>query len=496
MNTKSLKINGIISLLNKCISIVCSLILPRLFITAYGSEVNGLMSSITQYLTLISLLDMGMGTVVQAAMYKPLLDQDYGKLSTIYYKSQQFFNKIGLFLIVYVGALCLFLPQVLSSHFSQQQIRSLIAILSLSHLLQFFVGITSQIILGSDQKAYIKEILQGLTNIANLLLSMFLIKQGQTVFLVKFVSALVFIIPPISISYYVHKHYHISKQGIDKNFKIKQQWYGIGQHIAYTVQESTDIVILSMFSSLNSVSVYAIYNTVFQGIKTFLNAATSGLRPFLGRALHLDDHQLLFRQFRKLEWLLHTGSTIVLATTFQLVTPFILLYTDKVTDANYNQPLFGYIMTISLLLYAIRLPYRTLVFASGEFKKTQFGTYTEAILNLAISLMLVVPLNIVGVAIGTAVSQTFSLAYYIWYTYRFIIIGQPISISKQLLMDAAIFTLSNLLLLPFTGSIGSIVGWIVFGSISILVTTIISLIINYAFSRKELFDFLKRKLPA
>lgn len=219
MNTKSLKINGIISLLNKCISIVCSLILPRLFITAYGSEVNGLMSSITQYLTLISLLDMGMGTVIQAAMYKPLLDQDYGKLSTIYYKSQQFFNKIGLFLIVYVGALCLFLPQVLSSHFSQQQIMSLIAILSLSHLLQFFVGITSQIILGSDQKAYIKEILQGLTNIANLLLSMFLIKQGQTVFLVKFVSALVFIIPPISISYYVHKHYHISKQGIDKTLK-------------------------------------------------------------------------------------------------------------------------------------------------------------------------------------------------------------------------------------------------------------------------------------
>ncbi|HFU4204051.1 TPA: polysaccharide biosynthesis C-terminal domain-containing protein [Streptococcus suis] len=493
MNTKSLKLNGIISLLNRFISIICSLILPRLFITAYGSEVNGLMSSISQYLTLISLLDMGMGAVIQANVYQPLVEKDYLSLSTIYYKSQNFFNKIGLALILYIIGLCFFLPRILSGPFSQTQIISFVAILSLSHLLQFFVGITSQIILGSDQKNYIKEILQGLTNIANLCLSYFLIKQGSSILIVRLVSALVFILPPIYISFYVHKHYHISKNNIDKNYRIKQQWYGIGQHIAYTIQESTDIVILSTFASLTDVSIYAIYNTVFQGMKTLLNAATSGLRPFLGRALYATNPVLLTQQFRKLEWLLHTVSTLLLTLTFQLITPFVLLYTASVTDTDYNQPIFGYVMTFSLFLYAIRLPYRTLVFAEGEFKKTQLGSYLEAFINLFLSLLLVHPFGITGVAIGTTFSQLFSLFYYIWYCYKHILISSAKLVYKQLAINLSVFLFSNVFFFAFLNTISNIRVWIVHAIISMTFTLFTSLIMSYIFTKMELLEFIRTR---
>ncbi|HFU4123883.1 TPA: lipopolysaccharide biosynthesis protein [Streptococcus suis] len=493
MNTKSLKLNGFISLLNKVISIVCSLILPRLFITAYGSEVNGLMSSISQYLTLISLLDLGMGAVIQASMYKPLLYKDTALLSTIYYKSQVFFNRIGFALLIYIACLCLFLPANLSGKFTQSQIVGLILVLSLSHLLQFFLGITSQIILGSDQKAYIKEILQGTANILNLLLTIVLIQSGQTILIVKLASALVFILPPIFISYYVRRHYGISKNLRDRNYQIQQQWYGIGQHIAYTIQESTDIVILSMFASLTQVSVYSVYNTVFQGIKTFLNAATSGLRPFLGRALHMDDQKLLQRQFHKIEWLLHTASTIFISSTFQLVTPFVILYTQKITDANYDQPVFGYLMTLAILFYALRLPYRTLVFSKGDFKNTQFGTYFEAILNLGLSLTLVFEWQIVGVATGTAIALLFSLIYYIWYCYRFILISSFKTIRTQLLVDGGVFLLSNCLLLPFTNVVQHFSHWIIFGTCSILITFAISFGLNWIVFPQQVKSYLSPK---
>lgn len=491
MNTKSLKLNGLISLLNKCISIICSLILPRLFITAYGSEINGLMSSISQYLNLISLLDLGMATVIQASLYKPILDGDFNQLSTIYYKSKVFFNRIGLALLVYIGCLCLILPQTLTGDVSSIQIIGLTLILSLSHLLQFFVGITSQIILGSDQRAYIKELLHGTANIINLALSILLISSGHSIYLVKFVSSLVFILPPVCISFYVHKHYKISKKNIDKGYKIQQQWYGIGQHIAYTIQESTDVVILSLFASLSQVSVYAVYNTVFQGIKTFLNAATSGLRPFLGRALHMEDKMLLQRQFHKMEWLLHTSSTIFISSTFQLVTPFVVLYTQNITDANYNQPVFGYLMTLAILFYALRLPYRTLVFSKGDFKNTQFGTYFEAVLNLGLSLALVFEWQIVGVAIGTAVALLFSLIYYMWYSYNYILKTDLRLLNKQLLVDAGVFLLSNLLFLPQVNKIQSFISWIFFGFISIFLTTFISYILNRIVLNKSLLHFKK-----
>ena len=44
--------------------IACGFILPKLFLTYYGSEVNGLVSSITQFLGFIALCECGVGAVV------------------------------------------------------------------------------------------------------------------------------------------------------------------------------------------------------------------------------------------------------------------------------------------------------------------------------------------------------------------------------------------------------------------------------------------------
>ena len=72
-----LRLNNVSTLLYQIISVVIGLFLPRLFLTAYGSDVNGLVSSITQMLSVITLLDFGVGAVVQSSLYKPLAQKDY-----------------------------------------------------------------------------------------------------------------------------------------------------------------------------------------------------------------------------------------------------------------------------------------------------------------------------------------------------------------------------------------------------------------------------------
>ena len=53
---KELK-NIISSLLLQLVTVICGLILTRAIIGKYGSNVNGLISSITQFLTYITLLE-------------------------------------------------------------------------------------------------------------------------------------------------------------------------------------------------------------------------------------------------------------------------------------------------------------------------------------------------------------------------------------------------------------------------------------------------------
>jgi hypothetical protein len=46
--------NTITSLVNQIVSVMCGFILPRMILGTYGSNVNGLVNSITQFLGVIT----------------------------------------------------------------------------------------------------------------------------------------------------------------------------------------------------------------------------------------------------------------------------------------------------------------------------------------------------------------------------------------------------------------------------------------------------------
>ena len=54
-------------------------IIPRYIITVFGSGVNGLVSSITQFLGYIALIEAGIGGVTRASLYSPLAKNDTAK---------------------------------------------------------------------------------------------------------------------------------------------------------------------------------------------------------------------------------------------------------------------------------------------------------------------------------------------------------------------------------------------------------------------------------
>lgn len=57
MRSKKAILNIITSLLLQVVVLICGFIVPKLIITNFGSDVNGLISSITQFLAYISLLE-------------------------------------------------------------------------------------------------------------------------------------------------------------------------------------------------------------------------------------------------------------------------------------------------------------------------------------------------------------------------------------------------------------------------------------------------------
>ena len=102
MRSKKAIVNIISSLVLQVVTLICGLIVPKLIIQTFGSNVNGLVSSITQFLAYITLLEAGFGPVVKSALYKPIAQKNKKQIENILKASEKFFRVIALIFVGYL----------------------------------------------------------------------------------------------------------------------------------------------------------------------------------------------------------------------------------------------------------------------------------------------------------------------------------------------------------------------------------------------------------
>lgn len=488
---KALK-NTIALMIKQLTTIVCGFIVSRIIIVNYGSDTNGVISSITQFLAYISLLEVGIGPVIKAALYKPIARKNKKEIEGILRSSEKFFRKISLIFIIYMIVLCIVLPNIIHSDFTNMYIVSLVIILSIATFMEYFFGITYTLYLQAEQRTYISSYIQVFTTVLNAIAVIILASTNVNIQLLKLVSAIVLIFRPILQNIYVHKKFNINLKDGDKEYRIPQKWYGMAQHIASIVHNNVGTVVITLFCHISEVSVYSVYIYIISGIKNFIQSFSSGVEASFGNMIANNEKDNLNIKFRAYEFLYFTIVTIVFTCTIILILPFISIYTRGVNDANYYRPIFAYIIVFGEYIYTLRLPYSMLSFVSGKFKENQKWDWLEAIISLIISLSLVWKLGIVGVAIGILVSMIFRSTLYIIYASRKILFRKIyIGISKFIIGIVQIIVISLLLRNITSLQMQSYFTWILYGIIVALVSVIIIILSNSIINIRDLKETVK-----
>lgn len=412
---KKIIYNASSSIIVQLVTIISGLIVPRLIITSFGSEVNGLVGSITQFIAYIALLEAGFGGVVRAALYKPLAENDTNKISAILSESKRYFNKISILFIVYVAVLMLLYPIFVKGSFDNLFIVSLILIISLSTLAQYYIGITYSIFLYADSKIYIINIIQLITVVSNTFFTIILVNFNQNIHIVKSVSALVYILRPIFLMLYVQKNYNIKFESKLEENLLSQKFNGLVHHIAWYLHSNLDIIILSLLGNLKQVSVYTVYQMIVSGLVALITAFLGGLESIFGTKLATDKLKKLQNDFNLYSFLVINVVFVIFYVAFCMIVPFVKLYTSSVSDTNYIFPAFSYVLLLAQMIYCLRIPYHSIVTASGKFKETQNSAFLETLLNLVISIALVRQFGLLGVALGTVIAMLYRTLYYIFF---------------------------------------------------------------------------------
>jgi O-antigen/teichoic acid export membrane protein len=421
MRTKKTLLNSITSLLKQLVMVVCGFILPRFMLGAFGSEINGAVSSITQFLGYITLMEAGVGGVTRAALYKPLADGDCKKISGIANATQSFFRKLATIFLIYVAVLSVVFKYISNTDLSALFTGTLVLIIAISTFAEYYFGITNSLILQADQRTYITNTIQIGTIILNTIISVILIKLGCGIHIVKFGSVAVYILRPVFLNMIVRKLYHIDRSEPMNNEALRQRWNGLGQHIAFFVHNNTDSMVVTIFLGLKWVSVYSVYYMVCNGIRNIVNALTGGSEAAFGNMIAKNEIKVLNSRFQMLETLGSCVITVFFTATGLLLLDFIGIYTNGITDIDYQIPLFGTLLVISEGIHCIKQLYHSLVLAAGHYKETQRGAFIEAGLNVILSVVLVNVVGISGIIIATIVSTIYRMLDYVWYLQKYIL---------------------------------------------------------------------------
>ena len=426
--------NTLWSVIQHLVAVLCGLILPREILSQYGSEVNGVFHSLSQFLSYTVLLELGIGAVIPAALYQPLAGRNMPRVSAILSSGRKVYQRIALICAGYTVLLVLLFPPLSGIDFAEK----LILVLGATTFAKYMAGTPEQLLIISDQKGYVIYALATAAQIVSTIVQVALIRAEYTLWIVKGAAGIITVVQIGLICLYAKKHSAIDRKIRYTEEPISQKWNGIAQHVAHFVLENTDIILLTLFTTFKEVSVYSVYFLFISGVRGLFSAVCFSMQPKLGALKAGGDEAALNRFFGKYERWVHLSVAAAFGLLGVIIVPFVQVYSSAVQDVNYTRPLFALLITAAYGVQSIRDPYDKLIVACGHFRQTQKNYIVAASLNFGISIVAVQFWGLEGVAAGTLIAMVYQLIYMSVYITRVLLKRSGMIVLRNLLMDVVV----------------------------------------------------------
>ena len=167
MDKKKKSLNIFITgLISQVVILLLGIVIPKLLIVSYGSEVNGLLSSIKQIFVYVALLEAGIGTAALQAMYEPIAKNDKEKASEIMVATDRYFKRTGLFYGIAVVLLAVLYPIVIKVELEYWMVAVIILLQGSAGVIKYFFQGKLTILLRVDGRSYVTTNIATIVNVA------------------------------------------------------------------------------------------------------------------------------------------------------------------------------------------------------------------------------------------------------------------------------------------------------------------------------------------
>lgn len=499
MRTKKALYNNMSAALAKITSLVFGLIIPRLMIKYYGSELNGLLSSSKQIISYLNYLELGITTALIYTLYAPLASQNYKEINSLVKRSKREYEKIGLGYFLGVILISAIYPLMIKEDLGYGFVFAIIFLIGIYGTLDFLTLSKYRVLLMADQRYYVVTLASTITLVLQNVATIALLLLNQSILLVTLLPILFLPLRSLFFNLYLRKKYKSIDFSVEASkIKLDSRLDAFVSGLANTLNLSLPIVVVSLLVSLEMASVFSVYTMVFFGISGVITIFTSGMSAAFGNMFANNEKEAINKYHNYFEFLIYILITILYSVTLALIIPFIKLYLFD-ADINYIFPTLAILFTIWSVIRGTAIPSQTIINASGKWKLvTKKNIYQMSFLFVSM-LIFGYFLGINGILVSMILAYLYrTILLMIAANGKILKAGHITTIRRILRIFLTIFLVNS----PFIFNLiiidaNNYINWILWGLGLVAASTLITILVNIVFdweAFKGLFNrYVKRK---
>lgn len=402
------------------ISFIFIFVQKKIFIVTLGPEITGLNDLFKNIIGFLNISELGIINAVTFSLYNPLRNRDFLKINSIIAIYRYMYRIVSCLILFGSLVVCFFIFMIIRDNpININFIRITFLIFAMSTVISYIFTYI-QVIAIADEKIYIVTKITGIFNIVKNMVQMavLIITKNYIYFLVfevVFNALSYFIINRTIINNYnwldLKKKWDM-KVLFRENVNLFKNTKNLFVHkISGFVLLQTDSILISAFINLKSVAIYSSYMMIVNGVTQLFYQVYRGITASVGSLIAEKKHEKSFNLWKNIYIFAFFISAIICFSFFKLANDFVTLWIGK-----------EFLITeITLILISLNL-FFSITRQSVDSFKDGYGIFWdtgapvfEAATNIVISVVLVQRYGIIGVVIGTNISNF--LIIFLWKPY-------------------------------------------------------------------------------
>jgi O-antigen/teichoic acid export membrane protein len=396
-----------------------------IFLIFLSSEFLGLSSFFTSVLGILSLLDLGLGSCVSHALYKPIRDNDSKSVAKIMNFLKYSYNLVSL--SIFIIGLCLmpFFPFLIPNNTIPSGINIyLVYFLFLLNTSSCYLFSYREVLLIADQEKYwysLFDIALSLLNFGSQILILVISKN----YLFAIIDSTVITILINLVFYLIIGGKYKSVFQEKKNLSVEEKrvilrdvfhifWY----RASSVINSNVIFILVSAFSGLFSLGIFSNYFFIYQVVFGFVTTFFGGFTSSLGNLHAASDKEKEKNVFDKLLILNFSICMFAASCFYLLINVFVRAWAGS--EYVISDP-FVVILLSTILFFACSQSLENeFIIASGLFNYRPWVAFIISCFYFILSIFLGLLFGVVGLLISMLISQ---IIFSIWFpslVFRFV----------------------------------------------------------------------------